>query len=147
MRSVQRYKVRLGPITASWADWSACQRRDLSRQLFTRGNALSCTPVDALMSERCVNGFHCGKSSLSVFTPVRRENRNKRRMEVRMKRVRHERHILREFRNGGRRQWLLLFFYPFWNCPQSTWLCLWSCSSTAAVIHNLYTFYKQLHRL
>lgn len=62
---------------------------------------------------------HCGKGSLPVFTPVRRENWNKRRMEVGMKRVRHERHILREFMKGGRRQWLL-FFYPFWNCPQST---------------------------
>lgn len=64
-----------------------------------------------------------GKHSLPVFTPVRRESWNKRRMEVRMKRVRHERHILREFMKGGRRQWLLLlllFFWPFWNCPQST---------------------------
>lgn len=63
---------------------------------------------------------HCGKRSLPVFTPVRKENWNKRRMKVRIKRVRHERHILREFMKGGRRQWLLLFFCPFWNCPQST---------------------------
>lgn len=60
---------------------------------------------------------HCGKRFLPVFTPVRRENWNKRRMEVRIKRRRHERHILREFIKGGRRQWLLLFFYPFGNCP------------------------------
>lgn len=63
---------------------------------------------------------HCGKCSLPVFTPVRGEKWNKRRMEVRMKRTRHERHILREFMKGGRRQRLLLFFSPFWNCPKST---------------------------
>lgn len=90
---------------------------------------------------------HCGKRSLPVFTPVRRENRNKRRMEVRMKRVRHERHILREFMKGGRRQWLLLFFYPFWNCPSEhlapfVVVFLHSCRDS-----QFYTFYKQLHRL
>ena len=60
---------------------------------------------------------HCGKSFLCIFTLVRREEGDKRRMEMRMKRARHERHILQEFVKRGRRLWLLLFLSPVFFSP------------------------------
>lgn len=56
---------------------------------------------------------HCGKSFLCIFTLLRGDEQHKRRMEMRMKRVRHERHILLGFVKRGRKQRLLLFFLFF----------------------------------
>lgn len=56
---------------------------------------------------------HCGKSFLCIFTLLRGDEQHKRRMEMRMKRVRHERRILLGFVKRGRRQRLLLLFYFF----------------------------------
>ena len=58
---------------------------------------------------------HCGQSFLCAFTPERGDNFNKRRMERRMKRGRHERRILHGFMKGGRRRRLLLFFHLYYS--------------------------------
>lgn len=127
--------------TSAWAPSLPAELTEVSALWFVKAVVYMWKHAQLYTSE-CTNEWkvcersHCGKCSLPVFTPVRRENWNKRRMEVRMKRVRHERHILREFMKGGRRQWLLLlFFYSFWNCPQSTLtlfvvVFLYSCSDS-----------------
>lgn len=109
----------LGTITAIRALWSACQEPDLSKRLLMCGK-LQSDPLRKTSPEniqipneqKMCEKSHCGKSFLCIFTPVRREDRDKRRMEMRMKWARHERHILQEFVKRGRRQWLLLFFFP-----------------------------------
>lgn len=69
--------------------------------------------LKSLMSKRCVKSPIVVKSFLCIFTLLRGQEPHKRRMEMRMKRVRHERHILLGFEKGGRRQWLLYLLLLF----------------------------------
>lgn len=127
-REFQSCKVQacLGPITESRPEWSACQEPDLWNCLFICSKLKPWFPevytgfqwtFKSLMSKRCVKSPVVEKSFLCMFTLVRAEDGHKRRMEVRMKRATHERHILQKSIKRGRRQRLLLFFHPFFFSP------------------------------